>query len=66
MEMDAVITTGDGKTALARVPVPKAQSGQVLIRVVAAAQNPSECKLHLLSLITSTSIHIWKQGWLLL
>jgi len=57
MEMNAVVTTGDGKTALARVPVPKAQSGQVLIRVIAAAQNPSECMLYLRSLVTSNSVY---------
>jgi len=57
MEMNAVVTTGDGKTTLARVPVPKAQSGQVLIRVIAAAQNPSECTLYLRSLVTSNSVY---------
>ncbi|KAF9462238.1 dehydrogenase [Collybia nuda] len=42
-QMKAVVTTGDGKSTLKyNVPVPTPGSGQVLIKVIAAAQNPSE------------------------
>lgn len=43
--MKAVVTTGDGKSALkTNVSVPTPGPGQLLIKVVAAAQNPTECE----------------------
>ncbi|KAJ8090398.1 hypothetical protein PM082_018994 [Marasmius tenuissimus] len=41
-QMKAVLTTGDGKVALRSISVPKPGPGQILVKVVAAAQNPSE------------------------
>ncbi|KAF9265071.1 dehydrogenase [Marasmius fiardii PR-910] len=40
--MKAAITTGDGKVALQSIPKPKPGPGQILVKVIAAAQNPSE------------------------
>ncbi|KAJ7591663.1 dehydrogenase [Mycena floridula] len=40
--MKACVTFGDGKVGLRLVPVPKLGPGQILVKVVAAAQNPSE------------------------
>ncbi|KAG7087375.1 hypothetical protein E1B28_013348 [Marasmius oreades] len=40
--MKAVITTGDGKVVLQSIPKPKPGPGQILVKVFAAAQNPSE------------------------
>lgn len=42
--MKAVVTAGDGKVALkTNVPIPTPGPGQILVKVVAAAQNPPEC-----------------------
>ncbi|KAL0570433.1 hypothetical protein V5O48_011527 [Marasmius crinis-equi] len=40
--MKATVTTGDGKVTLRSIPVPKPGPGQILVKVIAAAQNPSE------------------------
>ncbi|KAF5341527.1 hypothetical protein D9758_012565 [Tetrapyrgos nigripes] len=41
--MIAVVSTGElGKVHLKNTPVPKPGSGQILVKVIAAAQNPSE------------------------
>ncbi|KAJ7510403.1 dehydrogenase [Mycena galericulata] len=40
--MEAVVTTGDGGVALKTVPKPKPGPTQVLVRIIAAAQNPSD------------------------
>jgi hypothetical protein len=43
--MKATVTTGDGSSvALKLVPVPKPGPGQVLVKIIAAAQNPSDGK----------------------
>ncbi|THU80851.1 GroES-like protein [Dendrothele bispora CBS 962.96] len=41
--MKAIVSTGEGdKVQLKTVPVPKPGPGQILVKVIAAAQNPSE------------------------
>jgi NADPH:quinone reductase-like Zn-dependent oxidoreductase len=43
--MKASVTTGDGGAVLkSDVPVPKPGPGEILVKVVAAAQNPPECE----------------------
>jgi len=42
--MKACITTGDGKVALGTARKPQVGSKQILVKVVAAAQNPPDCK----------------------
>ncbi|THU83296.1 GroES-like protein [Dendrothele bispora CBS 962.96] len=42
--MIAVLTTGDGRTELGRIAVPRPGPKQVLIKVVVAAQNPTDWK----------------------
>lgn len=43
--MKAVVTAGNGKVALkADIPVPTPGPNQVLVKVIAAAQNPPECE----------------------
>jgi NADPH:quinone reductase-like Zn-dependent oxidoreductase len=42
--MKACIITADGKLELKDVPKPVPGKGEVLIRVVTAAQNPGDCK----------------------
>ncbi|THV03079.1 dehydrogenase [Dendrothele bispora CBS 962.96] len=44
--MKACITTGDGKVALGTAPKPQAGPGQILVKVVAAAQNPPDWYLY--------------------
>ncbi|ESK87230.1 zinc-binding oxidoreductase [Moniliophthora roreri MCA 2997] len=41
-QMKAVTTIGDGNVKLTTIPIPKPGSGQILVKVIAAAQNPSE------------------------
>jgi hypothetical protein len=49
--MKASVTVGDGTVTLkSDLPVPKPGAGQILVRVVAAAQNPTECEFHLVCL----------------
>ncbi len=43
LNMTAVVKTGSDKVGLATIAVPKPGPGEVLVRVYAAAQNPSEC-----------------------
>lgn len=42
--MKAVVTTGDKKVAFKTALKPKPGQGEVLVKVFAAAQNPSECE----------------------
>ncbi|KAK7047581.1 hypothetical protein VNI00_006349 [Paramarasmius palmivorus] len=45
--MKAIVTAGNGKVKLANIPIPKPGPGQILVKVIAAAQNPSEwMKIH--------------------
>jgi NADPH:quinone reductase-like Zn-dependent oxidoreductase len=41
--MKAVVTTGDGGVQLQDVDIPVPQPNQILVKVVAAAQNPADC-----------------------
>lgn len=41
--MRAVVTTGDGHVELKRIDTPRCQSGEALVKVIAVAQNPTDC-----------------------
>lgn len=41
--MKAIVTTGDGNCELRDVQVPKPGPKEILVKVYAAAQNPSDC-----------------------
>lgn len=43
--MKAVVTLGNSKVALkSDVPVPEPGPGQILVKVIAATQNPPDCE----------------------
>ncbi|KAI9440657.1 hypothetical protein H4582DRAFT_1938427, partial [Lactarius indigo] len=39
----AIVVQQDGSVALSEIPVPKPGPGDILVKVVAAAQNPTDC-----------------------
>lgn len=44
-KMKAIVTTGGGNIELTDVDVPRPGPGEMLVRVIAAAQNPADCEL---------------------
>lgn len=42
--MVAVLTTGDGRTELGLIAVPRPTVKQVLVKIIVAAQNPTDCE----------------------
>ncbi|KAJ7638205.1 chaperonin 10-like protein [Roridomyces roridus] len=50
--MKALVTVGDGTVKLQDVDMPVPGSGQILVKVVAVAQNPTDCKFCTLLLHT--------------
>lgn len=54
-KMKALVTVGDGTVKLTEVDVPTVEPGYCLVKVVAVAQNPTDCELSLSLLLTSFS-----------
>ncbi len=53
--MKAAVTLGNTKVALkSDVPVPKPGPGQILVKVIAAAQNPPDGEFCVISMSTSS------------
>ena len=42
--MKAIMTTGDGGIEFRETAIPKPAADEILVKVVAAAQNPTDCK----------------------
>ena len=43
-KMKAIVTTGDGNIELREIDVPRPGPVEALVKVVAAAQNPTDCR----------------------
>ena len=43
-KMKAIVTTGGGNIELREIGVPKPGPGEALVKIVAAAQNPTDCR----------------------
>lgn len=43
-KMKALVTTGEGNFELKEVDVPKPGPNEMLVKVIAVAQNPTDCK----------------------
>jgi NADPH:quinone reductase-like Zn-dependent oxidoreductase len=41
--MKAIVTNGDGTVQLKEIPVPKPKPTEILVKIIAAAQNPTDC-----------------------